>query len=175
MLPSKLKQSPTLSLLDSSDAAGVTSAWAADSADVTSPWAMDAASVTYSPLDVPSVGPVAFPTNVQRSLSETNASTASSDSQGEAVAIKGEAVTTKGEAVTTKGETVTTKGEGEAVTVKTELVEAESLALLSAVAVTHGPGSAVDRIAAEISSHLMSKTGMQEVKFECAADEPESH
>ena len=150
VLPSKVKQSSPLSVLDHEAVA------------VTPSWTMDTAAVTYS-LDMPSVGPVAFPTIVHRTFSETNtnadACSASSDSQGEAV------------------------------TVKTEPVEAESMPL-SGGAASNGPGSAVDRIAAEISSHLMSKTSgsgsgstsagghasqQVEVTGENTAVEPESH
>ena len=149
VLPSKVKQSSPLPLLDH-DAVGVNSAWP-----------METSSMNYSPLDMPNVGPVAFPTMVHRTFGEMNANadacSASSDSQGETV------------------------------TVKTEPAEAESLPL-SGGAVTNGPGSAVDRIAAEISSHLMSKTSVSgaasasatenrqvEVTCENAPDEPESH
>ncbi|XP_070194392.1 homeobox-containing protein 1-like isoform X2 [Littorina saxatilis] len=151
VLPSKLKQSPEpLSILDNETASSY--------------WAMDTSSTGYSPLGMPSVGPVAFPTMVQRSFSETNASadtgSVSSDSQGDVLSIK------------------------------QEPLESESVSSV----VTNGPGSAVERIAAEISSQLASKTGAAStnseiksspvevehnsgtaVKSECPDEEPESH
>ena len=151
VLPSKVKQSSPLSVLDHEAVA------------IAPSWTMETAAVTYSPLDMPSVGPVAFPTIVHRTFSETNTSadacSASSDSQGEAVIVK------------------------------TEPAEAESMPL-SGGAASNGPGSAVDRIAAEISSHLMSMTSgsgsgsasagghasqQVEVTGENTAVEPESH
>ena len=121
ILPSKVKQASSIPVIEK------------DSSVFNAVWPMDTAVGSYSSMDMPSVGPVAFPTMPQRSISETNTT------------------------MDTGGSVSHSDSAADTVIVKMEPVEPELT--FDAAPTTSGPGSVVDRIATAISSQLMSKSG----------------